>query len=98
MLPEPVAVDLNTNVVSFAGQALKLTPLQTELVFVLANSPDRAPIDRIIKGLWGAAEPDNSHKTIHNTVCKVRPKLATIGLEIIGIYSDGYRLAPKPAA
>lgn len=88
-----LVVSVDTNTVTHCGQSIKLQPRHTELVQVLAESaPKIVRLSVIISRVWGVSEPEHADRCVYVAVSKLRPKLATIKLEIVGYEKRGYVL------
>lgn len=80
---ETPIVDLNTNSISFNG-VVKLTPAEAEIASVMAEGFERfVKTSRLISAVYGLGnEPDSAARVISVHLCRMRIKLARIGLRI----------------
>lgn len=84
-------VSMEFNTVICGDRALKLTPKQCEIVYVLQRAwPHTLPTSRLISQVWGHAEVDDP--TVRNTIYTARKRLKTIDYTIRATHSRGYRI------
>lgn len=89
-------VDLNTNTISLGDEAVQLTAGQAEFLAVLSMAaPEIMAFERLIAGIWGAKEgPDDPQAVLRVQACRLRPKLAPLGLTIVSSHGKGVALRP----
>lgn len=87
-------VSLEANTVICNGRSAKLTSQQAEILHILANAAPRVvTIDAIIAGIYGSSvEPETSVVLIRTHICKIRRKIAPLGLTIKNTHAIGYTL------
>lgn len=88
-----VLVSLDTNTAAVGTETLRLTPQQTELLYVLSKAyPRVAQRQSICANLWGVNECEQPFKVIETRVCQLRKLLKPLGVEIETVRERGYRL------
>lgn len=91
-----IIVSLDSNSLSFNGEVVLLSPALAEIAFVLAA---RAPLpvwrSYIVERVWGAAEKEPTAKNLDVHICKLRQRIAVVGLRIVTVERRGYRLVPS---
>lgn len=87
-----IRVDLDRNTLLAGNHAVRLTPTQTELMFVLVEaSPAVVPRDRLMSRMYGQS-PDQpeSDRIIDVFISKARERLRGTGIEIKAHWGRGY--------
>lgn len=91
-----VVVDLETRAVSRAGEPVKLTPLELELLSFLVRNPTRVLTrEQLLRQVWG--QSSGSLRTVDNFVGQLRSKLEDDPerpRHIITVRGSGYRFDP----
>ena len=89
-----VVVDLNENVLRYAGHSLKLVCRLAEVAHILARRmPATVPMGDIIVKMWGGSEAAYADTNVKVAITQLRKTLRPIGLDIINTHSIGYRMA-----
>lgn len=85
----------DSHVVRFAGDAVDLSPLELELLIMLA-APGSPAIARraLARQLWPDADPDHADAVLGAAVARVRRKFRSLGIEDVvhTVRGVGYRL------
>lgn len=90
--PERVLVDLDSNVLTYNGKSIDLTPKAAEIAYVLAKEfPKAISRDLLIRKVYGRAQNFCVDKEIVNRVNHLQRKLESVGLSITPS-SVGYKL------
>lgn len=85
-------VDLNTNVITCNGIALRLPARHAELLYVLSRAfPSVVARERLEEKIWGANR-DISVKLLDTVICMTRQFAEAVGYGIANERSIGYRL------
>jgi DNA-binding response OmpR family regulator len=86
---DEVLVSLDTNSITVRGVSVRLEPREAEVLFVLAARMP-APIRRetIVAKVWGLWDGEATAKNVDVHICKLRRKLARVGLRIAN-YREG---------
>jgi len=87
-------VSLETNTAVYNGLAAALTAQQTEILHILAQASSRVvTVASIIAGIYGSSvEPESAGPLIRTQICKIRRKIAPLGLTIKNTHTVGYAL------
>lgn len=84
-------MDLDENKIYRNGEALKLTPYHTVIMYSLVECfPRPASYDKLASDLSVLDPPDK--RSLYTHVCELRKKLPALGLDIEPIRSRGYKL------
>ncbi len=80
---DDVFVSLDTNSITVRGVSLRLQPREAEILHVLAGRMP-APVRRgvITSRVWCVGEREMSAKNVDVHICRLRRKLAPLGLSI----------------
>lgn len=76
-----IAVDLQTNTASANGIVVELSPQQAEIAYCLSRKRV-ARHEWMIERLWSGREPGDPMQVLQTQVCKLRPRLAPLGVRI----------------
>lgn len=87
-------VDIQNNQVHTPHGFVRLSPQETEMLYMLAQHyPNAVNHAKLMQGLWGWGDwPDTARKIEDVVVCRVRKKLRGSGLAIESIKGLGFRL------
>lgn len=86
-------LDLNNNVLVFRDNAVKLGPQPAELAAILLEAyPRTVPRGVIIERLWGVREPAFADNIVRINTCRLRKKLAPLGISVEALPKIGLRL------
>lgn len=86
-------VDLDGNKVVMASGQRLLTPLEAEVLTVLAEAMPRfVTNDDIRRRVWGANVDRERHKPVYDSIVRLRRNLAGTRIGIESRYRLGYRL------
>lgn len=95
-LPEdlPLHVDLEVNVAVGNGVAVGFTGKQTEFLSLLADAPGRT-LSRsyIMAALY--PNDDIAEKILDVMLCKIRPSLEKLGVDVVTVWGRGLRLVKR---
>lgn len=85
-------VSLENNRVTFGGKTVQLAPLEAEIAEVLRGAyPRSMPTGKLISRVYGAKEVNWAENCIIVTICRMRRKLAPLGVGIRNFNRTGYR-------
>lgn len=90
-----LGVDLGSNLLYCAGAVVQLTATEAEIAHMLVERfPRTVSVESLIWGIYGPGEQKhkNTDAIIKVMVCKLRKKVAPVGLAIKVGYTRGYRL------
>jgi DNA-binding response OmpR family regulator len=89
-----LAIDTDRREAQVAGQKLRLTPKEFDLLVAFAHFPNIAlDRDRLLDLAWGTSF--YGHRTVDVHVARLREKLAGSKVHIETIWGAGYRLVPE---
>jgi DNA-binding response OmpR family regulator len=92
---EPYRIDVNNRSVTVAGEPIKLTQKEYELiVFLFKNIGRVVSRSHLLESVWGT-NPDINTRTIDTHMSRIRSKLGIApenGWRLSSIYQHGYRL------
>lgn len=91
-------MDLNWNTLLCGGQAVRFTPSEAELLAVLLKCmPNLVSREQLITGIYGFQDgPGNEDSIVNTWICKIRPLLEPIGLQINTHRGRGFSLTWIP--
>jgi DNA-binding response OmpR family regulator len=95
MPPLGIIVDLKTNSVAVGWHPteVKLSPMETELLSVLATAaPAAVSYEVITAKLWGAYGEICEMSNLKVLTYHLRRKIKVLGLSVVAIWEYGYRL------
>ena len=85
-------IDLQSNTVSFAGVARRLTPTEAEILDVLwATYPQVVRTDAILSRIDGITG-ETTYKSFRQHMCHLRKKLRGMPIAIMTVWGNCYRL------
>lgn len=88
-----VIVDLDLNTIASSLGSAKLTPIQTEIVYVLINHmPNVISVDSLITAVWGDTKPINVKSSLQVNLHKIRKTIKPLGLEIVTARARGFMI------
>ena len=91
--PDRFLVDPNSHRATRNGVTIELTSRHLEILGMLASAaPEVVPHDALIRPLFGANASAQSFNTLKVHICKLRERIAPLGLSIETVWSAGYRL------
>ncbi|MBO4228042.1 winged helix-turn-helix domain-containing protein [Bradyrhizobium neotropicale] len=87
-------VDRNTKSLIYRDGSLPLEPHELALMDILCRrSPGAVPYDDIVMAIWpDDNEPEDADKSMKVKVYALRRKIPLLGLQIINVRLEGYRL------
>lgn len=86
-------VDLDNNVIVAHGRSAKLQPRQAEIAYALVERfPSVASHDRLCAAISGAGVDWTDERTISVHICHMRKIFEPLGLSIINVRKQGFRL------
>lgn len=87
-------VDQNSSTLIYKGYSVKLETIDYRILELLTKrAPGVVAHDSLISHVWsGAREPEDAANSLKVGMCKVRRKLAPLGLSVVNVFSVGYRL------
>ncbi len=92
---EPYRIDVSSHTVTVAGEPIKLTQKEYELiVFLFKNIGRVVSRSHLLESVWGT-NPDINTRTIDTHMSRIRSKLGIApekGWRLSSIYQHGYRL------
>jgi DNA-binding response OmpR family regulator len=92
---EPYRIDVNNRSVTVAGEPIKLTQKEYELiVFLFKNIGRVVSRSHLLESVWGT-NPEINTRTIDTHMSRIRSKLGIApenGWRLSSIYQHGYRL------
>ena len=94
--PLDVLMDTASGIIAFGGRQVYLTPLQFRLVRQLVEAfPATIARTRLFDRLYDHLDPDDAPepKIVDIVVCKIRRKLAGLGLVVTTSWGVGYAIA-----
>ena len=79
-----VEVDLDARIIRLGGVAIRVTPRQAEVFFVLKTDGAKGPVStrQLISRVYGVAEPDTAAINVWGFICQLRKKLGGTGWRI----------------
>ena len=84
-----VAIDVKERAVRLSGRPLAMTPMEFDLILLLARNKNMALTrERLLSEVWGALY-DGGTRTVDVHIAKLRKKT---GLNIVSVPKIGYRL------
>ncbi|HEU4480365.1 MAG TPA: winged helix-turn-helix domain-containing protein, partial [Actinomycetota bacterium] len=88
-----VAIDPRRRTVTLDGENVHLTPLEFDLLFLMASHPDVVyPRSRLLSEVWGYSD-DNGARTIDSHIGALRRKL---GHDLVRtVHGVGYAVSPR---
>lgn len=88
-----VHVDLDRNLIVRGSYVLFVRPTQAALVHaLLVRCPNVVQFDLLISALWGVKEPGDARQNLSVQVCRLRPLVTPLGIEILNHWGVGYSL------
>lgn len=89
-------VSLDYNAIILRGKAIKVSPMQAEIMQVLVNQIYQVvKYEDLITKIYGVAEPETSDRVMYVQVCHLRKHLAETEWFIESVNRAGYRLVKK---
>lgn len=86
-------VDLDRHLIVRGAEVVRVWPIHAALVHtLLARHPKVVRFDPLISALWGVNEPRDAKKNLLVQVCRLRPLVAPLGIEILNHWGVGYSL------
>lgn len=92
----PVCVSLDTNTISTAMGALRVTPQTAEMVHALLSKfPGSMRVEALGVAVWGNHYWEISDARLRGQIRVSRKTLKPLGLDIVSTWGTGYRLSPS---
>lgn len=86
-------VDLYENVAIRNGLAVRMSPLETAILYLLWQSrPAVVDYEKVISGAWGANQPADVRACLTVIMSRLRRKIAPLGIQIRVAYGRGLYL------
>lgn len=84
---------MSKNIAVHGGFAVKLVPMHTELLHILAEvAPRVVSYDQLISGLWGVDEPKDPLVNLITQVARLNKALRPLEVRVYNVRTRGYHL------